>query len=164
MKFLVDGMLGDLARWLRITGQSTEYDPWSEDETLLMKAQKAGMTLLTCDEELTRKAISKKIGCLRVRGDSEAERLANVSRAFGLSLDTSMDAALCPECGNGLRRAAGKEELGGRVPPESLQVYSEFWVCKGADCQKVYWKGSHWKQIQNTVNMAKTLASNANPR
>ncbi len=155
-------MLGGLTRWLRILGQRTEYDPWSEDETLLTRAEKSSMTLLTCDDELCRRALSKKVSYLRVRGDSEAERLAHVSREFGIALDLNMDAALCPECGNDLHRSMQKGELGGLVPPNSLGVYNEFWVCNGADCQKVYWKGSHWKQIQNTVLTSKILATNAN--
>ena len=163
MRFLVDGMLGGLTRWLRILGQRTEYDPWSEDEALLTKAEKASMTLLTCDDELCRRALRKNIRYLRVRGDSETERLAHVSSALGLALDINMDNALCPECGNYLHRATENGELGELVPPNSLRVYNEFWVCDGADCQKVYWKGSHWKQIQSTVHTAKILA-NANSR
>src|SRR6266849_3878961 len=46
MRFLVDGMLGGLARWLRILGQDVRYDASKEDNELLRIAHEENMSCL----------------------------------------------------------------------------------------------------------------------
>ena len=58
-------------------------------------------------------------------------------------------------CGASLR-SVGKEEVAGKVPSGTLSHYGEFWACTG--CGKVYWRGSHWKNISETLDKAKELA------
>jgi len=53
MRFIVDGMLGGLARWLRILGHVVLYDTDSNDTTLLTRAATEEMILLTRDEDST---------------------------------------------------------------------------------------------------------------
>jgi hypothetical protein len=49
LPFIVDAMLGKLARWLRIIGHDTLYDPSLEDETLISIAKHDGRTVVTRD-------------------------------------------------------------------------------------------------------------------
>jgi uncharacterized protein with PIN domain len=56
MRFLVDGMLGGLARWLRILGQEVRYDATAKDNDLLRIAHEENMVLLTRDEELVKRS------------------------------------------------------------------------------------------------------------
>src|SRR5712664_1755750 len=99
MRFLVDGMLGGLARWLRILGQEVRYDASAKDNDLLRTAHEENMVLLTRDDELYQRAMAKKITSALVLGETEEERLAQIARIFGVDLDISMAGTKCPECG-----------------------------------------------------------------
>ena len=159
MRFVVDGMLGGHARWLRILGHDVKYQSNATDSELLQTAQNENMILLTRDTELAQRAKAKKISSLLVLGNTEEERLAQVARTFGISLDVSMATSKCPECGSVLKETS-KTAVADSVPPISLSLYDKFWKCTG--CGKVYWIGSHWKQIQQTIGNARKIAgSNA---
>ena len=157
MKFIVDGMLGGLARWLRMLGYSVVYEANSSDESLLARAATQRMTLLTRDEELQKRAFAKNIPSLIVHGESEYERLAEMANKLGISLTIDIENTLCPECGSTLREAS-KRELSGLIPEASLNLYDRFWRCNNPGCLKVYWPGSHWKQINQTLAKARKLA------
>ena len=153
-KFLLDGMLGSLARWLRICGYDAEYVQSLPDDELLGRAAEAGSVLLTRDVLLFRKAQRAGLDAFIVVGDGDAERLASVARRFSLELNP--DSSRCPVCGGSLSKAV-KDELTGKVPTGTLEAYDEFWVCDS--CGKVFWRGSHWRNIQATINEARELAA-----
>ncbi len=46
-------------------------------------------------------------------------------------------------------REIEKNGVKDKVPEESFNAFNEFWIC--TDCDAVYWKGSHWIQIQDTL-------------
>src|SRR5690348_2967790 len=73
MRFLVDGMLGGLARWLRILGQDVRYEASTEDNELLRIAYEENMVLLTRDEELYQRSLGRKIQSALVLGETEEE-------------------------------------------------------------------------------------------
>jgi len=158
LRFVVDGMLGGLAKWLRILGHTVDYDTRATDNLLLEKASKNQMILLTRDEELYRRAVAKRILCLSVQGANEIERLAEVSKTFNVSLEINIAETKCPKCGGDLREASRSEVLG-RVPDKSLALHDKFWACDTPGCRKVYWMGSHWRQIHNTIEKVRLLAN-----
>jgi uncharacterized protein with PIN domain len=157
MRFLVDGMLGGLARWLRILGQEVRYDSSAKDTDLLRIAHHENMVLLTRDKELYRRAIARKITSALILGETEEERLAQIASTFGLPLDADMAETKCPECGSDLKETS-KNDLVDEVPLASLKVYNKFWKCTDLNCGKVYWVGSHWKQMRHTLEEARKLA------
>ena len=152
-KFLLDGMLGSLARWLRICGYDAEYVQSLPDDELLDRAADGGSILLTRDELLSRKAQRAGLESFIVVGDGDAEGLASVARRFHLELNTV--SSRCPVCGGSLSKVI-KDELTGKVPAGTLEAYDEFWVCDS--CGKVFWRGSHWRNIQATIEEARELA------
>ena len=54
MKFVVDVMLGRLARWLRLLGFDVIYQPDAHDDQLIAIAEAEERTLLTKDARLLR--------------------------------------------------------------------------------------------------------------
>ena len=152
-KFLLDGMLGSLARWLRICGYDAEYVQSLSDDELLGRAAEGGSVLLTRDDLLFRKAQRAGLDAFIVVGDGDAERLASVASRFHLELNPG--SSRCPVCGGSLSQAV-KDELTGKVPAGTLKAYDEFWVCDS--CGQVFWRGSHWRNIQATINEARQLA------
>ncbi len=156
MRFVVDGMLGGLARWLRMLGHNVLYESNASDNALLALAARDQFVLLTRDEELYHRALARKIPALLVTGQKEEERLAELARKCHISLAINMALTRCPECGASLLEAS-REEIANRVPPASLKIYTEFWKCENPNCEKIYWMGSHWKQINQTLTRARRL-------
>jgi uncharacterized protein with PIN domain len=158
LKFVVDGMLGGLARWLRMLGYETEYDSKAVDNNLLRSSQTPETVLLTRDEELYNRALGKNIHSILVLGEKEEIRLAQLARMLGISLEIDMAVTRCPECGSELHEIS-REEASSAVPAKSLELYDRFWRCNNAGCGKTYWVGSHWKQIPHTLEEARKITS-----
>src|SRR5207253_9460984 len=78
LKFVVDGMLGGLARSLRMLGYVTEYDSKADDNILLRNSQTPDTVLLTRDEELYNRALAKSIRSVLVLGDTEEAGLGQL--------------------------------------------------------------------------------------
>lgn len=158
-KFITDGMLGKLTRWLRILGYDVEFKPYEEDEKLLDLAKKTDRILLTSDIELYKRAIKLNVEAFLVNRKSEAENLAKISKKFGLNLDIEeAKETRCPKCNLKLK-IASPEEVKDKVPKTTLKTYKEFWVCTNPKCGKVYWQGSHWKKIGKTLKEVKSLVN-----
>jgi uncharacterized protein with PIN domain len=145
-RFLLDGMLGSLARWLRICGYEASFMKDTSDDELIRRALEEDLILLSRDKQLYRKAQKAGLRCLLIHGDDSVKRLAHVSRRYNLNLTPTQ--SRCPNCGILLRKT-DKRKIEARVPPRTYQAYDDFWFCKA--CGKTYWQGSHWRSIVNTV-------------
>ena len=149
VKFIVDAMLGDVARWLRLLGYDTLYASNVDDREILEKARKENRVIVTRDTGLYWRA--RKLGIravlLRNTGSSVVDKLVVLIRKTGIELPERIDPSKsrCPLCNGELVPVEDKSLISGRVPPKVLSAYDRFWVCKS--CGKVYWLGSHWKNI-----------------
>jgi hypothetical protein len=152
-RFLADGMLGSLARWLRMLGYDVEYAADLPDEKLLAKAKTSNRILLTKDVELYRAASRRLIQVYMVEGRSKAEVLAGLSRRFKLDLCLNPDSSRCPLCNSPLK-SVKRCEIEKIVPANVLRRKRRFWVCINPRCGKVYWRGSHWDKIKETLKKA----------
>ena len=141
-----------MARWLRICGYWAEYVQSLRDVEVLDLVAEGGLILLTRDELLFRKAQRAGLEAFLVTGDGDAARLASIAGRFCLELNP--DSSLCPVCGGSLGEVT-KDGLAGVVPASSLEAYDEFWLCNS--CGKVFWRGSHWGNIQTTIGEAREL-------
>ncbi len=155
-RFLLDGMLGSLARWLRICGYEASFMENTSDDELIRRALEEDLILLSRDKQLCRRSQKAGLECLLVHGDSSVKRLAHVSRRYNLNLTPTQ--SRCPNCGFLLRKT-DKREVEARVPPRTYQAYDDFWFCKA--CGKTYWQGSHWRSIVDTVCTATKFADEA---
>jgi uncharacterized protein with PIN domain len=152
VKFVVDGMLGALSRWLRMMGHDVEYSTSLDDDKLLALAKEERRVLLTRDLELYKRANAKRIGVFYVEGKNEADRLAALAGRFGLGLEIDLRNSRCPKCNTPIRPAP-KMCVADRVEKKTFTHYDEFWKCP--TCKKVYWQGAHWPKIQATLEDAK---------
>src|SRR2546422_10006810 len=73
-------MLGGLARWLRMLGYVTEYDPKADDNSLIQSSQVPDSVLLTRDQELHNRALGKNIHSVLIIGGTEEARLGQLAR------------------------------------------------------------------------------------
>lgn len=152
MKFLADGMLGGLARWLRMMGNDVLYSTELSDNELLCLSKAEGRVLLTRDFELYKRAIGRGLDAFYVEGKRESERLAEVTKRYKLPLEIEMDKSHCPLCNTPIKPAQ-KEQLEDQLQPNTYRYYNQFWQCP--NCRQIYWQGAHWKQISQTITQAK---------
>ncbi|MEM0449210.1 MAG: Mut7-C RNAse domain-containing protein [Methanomassiliicoccales archaeon] len=154
-KFLADGMLGSLARWLRMMGYDTTYYSVLEDDELLKMAKEQGRLLLTRDQDLAARGGRYAI---LITEENLEEQLLQLVHELGLRTDLEM--SRCTEC-NGALESVSKEEVKGRVPQRTLQLQDQFHRC--LSCGKIYWKGTHWANIQRRIAGIEAR-SDRNPR
>jgi len=145
-RFLLDGMLGSLARWLRILGYDTLYHVDMEDDKLRVEAKESDRVLVTRDAELYQKAVNSGAETVLIHSEHTIEQLKELADSQSISL-VPLDTR-CPRC-NGVLDHVDKDEIEGKVPEESYKVFDEYWICH--KCNAIYWKGSHWIQIEKTL-------------
>jgi len=135
-------------------GHDVEYSNSLDDSELLTIAKKEQRILLTRDFELYQRAVSKEVDAFYVEGQTEEQRLAELAKRFGISLEIDMTTSRCPKC-NTQVKPVSKEEVASRVEKNTFEHYTEFWECP--KCGQVYWQGAHWTRIRETL---KTSAQN----
>lgn len=143
LRLLADAMLGRLSRWLRLMGYDTAYATTQPDHRIAAQARAEGRIVLTRDRELARR---KGIRTLLIDSQVLEEQLQEVVSALGPP--AAGTEPRCPRCNAPLVQAATRE-IQARVPAYVLQTHQHFRRC--ADCDKVYWRGSHWQNVQQFV-------------
>ncbi|MCD6324158.1 MAG: Mut7-C RNAse domain-containing protein [Desulfurococcales archaeon] len=155
VKFIVDSMLGDVARWLRMLGYDTLYSRRYEDWRVLQIAEKEGRTIITRDRGLFVKARKRGINAVLIYPEGRTERvLAKIAVKTGIKLVFDPSKTRCPYCNVRLERLSRAEALS-LVPPKVAAAYDTFWRCP--KCGRIYWKGSHWRTIDEVLKKANDL-------
>ncbi|MHA1781887.1 MAG: DUF5615 family PIN-like protein [Promethearchaeota archaeon] len=149
MKFLVDAMLGKLARFLRIFGYDTVFandlksyynvDP-VPDDLLKEYAENNNRIIITKDYPFY-KRVKKKIVFLE--GHNVYDYLKQLKAKLGLEFSFNMEKARCSECNSPLRRVTNISEISNKLEPGTLKNYTQFYQCLNPKCKKIYWEGSH---------------------
>ncbi len=146
-KFLADGMLGKLARWLRALGLDCVFCNGTADDALVRRALEEDRVLLTRDRRLAERRLLRDRVVL-VAGDDWPDQLAEVRRAFDFSAEIR-PLSRCLECNTPLA-AAAPADVAELVPPYVLQTQRQFLRCAG--CGRIYWAGTHRGRIQATLD------------
>ncbi|ELZ91825.1 hypothetical protein C440_15974 [Haloferax mucosum ATCC BAA-1512] len=144
---LLDVMLGTLATNLRMCGYDTVYaldDDGSDpgDEELLERAARDGRVLLTRDVALASQAPRSVLLAARTPIDQLRE-LESVG--FDVSLDETP--TRCGVCNGPVETVDADASVPDYAPrPDETAL----WRCQ--DCGQVFWRGSHWRDVESRVN------------
>jgi len=152
LKFITDGMLGKLTRWLRMLGQDVEYSRSLDDKRLIEMAKRERRILLTRDLKLYQQAVTHGVNAVLVEAATGAENLADLARRFDFKLKIDVAVSRCPKCNTRIRPVP-KDTVIDRIPETTSSYYNEFWECP--NCGQVYWQGAHWKRIEKTLKEAR---------
>ncbi|MEN2999285.1 MAG: Mut7-C RNAse domain-containing protein [Acidilobaceae archaeon] len=155
-KFIVDTMLGDVAKWLRIMGYDVAYSKGYGDQEILEAASLGNRVIITRDRRLYGKAKKSSLEAVLVESMGTPERIAEVAVKARLELRADPSLSRCPECNGELSPTEDKERVRDKVPPQALRAYRVFYVC--TRCGNVYWEGSHWENIRKTLDLARRIA------
>lgn len=148
LQFISDAMLGRLTRWLRILGHPVFYDQALSDDQILSLAQTNNWILLTRDHELHQRAQQQGTLGLYLQGHTISDKLVEIARQFSLSFHLDARVSRCALCGACLTQV-DKTAIQTEIPLGTLSRFTAFWQCES--CSKVYWQGSHWNRISQTV-------------
>jgi len=156
-KFIVDAMLGSLAKWLRLLGYDTLYSTSYNDAQIISIAARAKRIMVTSDKGLYRRAIKAGLRAVLLPESGVTESLARLASAGLVELRVDPSKSRCPLCNGVLKEVTDKNLVRGRVPPGALAKYSKFYVC--TRCGHVYWEGGHWRNIRRIVEEAKLMSA-----
>ena len=144
--FLVDAMLGNIAKKLRLLGYDSEFSSNMNDDELILKANKENRIIITKDELLSRQAKKKNVQLIHVTANNEVEQLVQIYKNLELSKSTiSGTNSRCTIC-NGQLDSIDKDQVRTKVPNGVLEQTDHFWKC--SKCDRIYWEGSHIKNLQ----------------
>jgi len=139
-KFICDGMLGKLCKLLRICGIDTLYS--NKGMTILLEARKENRVVLTRSSQLR-----DKEDIFFIQTSNPAIQLKDVVTHYDLQNDIQLFSR-CIICNSKLK-SVSKESVRERVPYFTYQHFDEYAQCP--DCGKVYWKGSHYKNMLKEI-------------
>lgn len=147
--FVVDATLGQLAKYLRLAGFDTIYDPHKPDALRLKKMASQRSYLLTRCNHIKRCIDSKKI--IFIEYNDPMQQMRQLVKALGLQRDDLKPMSRCPVC-NQKVESLSKDKVIGRVPDYIWQHQSNFSQCPF--CQRIFWPGTHvqrWLGLMDSV-------------
>jgi uncharacterized protein with PIN domain len=144
-RFVCDGSLGGLSRWLRAAGYEAE---WTADETAwqtLSRARSGGpRVLITTNSQVLDhfSALSHATIVLWVPSYLRCvDQTAWIMRDLSLLPKTPR----CMACGGRLV-AVEKQSVSARIPPRTARWKESYTLCRG--CGRLFWEGTHWERIR----------------
>lgn len=153
MKFLCDQMLGTLAKWLRIYGYDTFYANNEMDDADLLEISKGeNRILISRDKKLIQMARRENLKTFEIKTTDLDEQISIVLRR--INIDETKFLSRCLLCNNEVEEIK-KENVRGKVVDRVFENNDKFWFCK--KCNKIYWKGTHYKKMKNSYNNIKKI-------
>jgi len=144
-KFILTKELGRLARWLRILGFDVTYYDSNNLGTLIIEALREERIIVTRRkskiDELEKKTVV-------IAYDDVKGQLRQLIEKLNLQIDKGRMFTRCVIC-NQILVEAKKEEMKNRVPEYVFKTQKDFMACPS--CQRVYWQGSHWGNINKIL-------------
>ena len=147
MKFLVDRMLGKLAKNLRALGYDTLYYHGEDPRQLIEMARQQGRAILTRNTNVIPKRPGDEI--LTVEEDDPDLQVRSLIKRGVVSLDQARPFTRCLLC-NALLKHIPRGEAEGKAPDFIFYHEKEFFQCP--DCSRIYWRGSHHENMQKWLD------------
>jgi len=144
MTFIVDGMLGKLAKWLKILGFNAVFNA-AEDDLILAAARREGRTLLSRDRELVRRA--GRHPALLIESLRWEDQVRQVLAGFEL-WGEARPLSRCLECNEPLK-ILPKDKAANLTIPHVLATAESFSLC--GRCGRVYWPGTHHAAMRAAI-------------
>ncbi|MEM0356025.1 MAG: Mut7-C RNAse domain-containing protein [Desulfurococcaceae archaeon] len=153
-RFIVDTMLGNVARWLRILGYDTVYRRDLKDWDIIRIAKREDRVVVTSDKSLHRKALLNGLLSIYIDNPDISGKLAYIAYITGIRLYVDLGRTKCPICNTDLVKVS-KNNVENKVPRGVYRMYSDFWMCR--KCGKIYWIGGHWVKIEEVLKNARRI-------
>jgi len=153
MKFLIDAMLGRLARFLRIFGYDTVFANDLEelydispipDLKLKQFARESHRIVITKDLQFYHSLCDNRV---YLKGVGVYNYLSQLKSELGLDYNFDPKKTRCSVCNSEMKMVTDKELIRNSVKTETYHNFNEFYRCINPSCEKIFWKGSHIEDI-----------------
>ena len=144
VRFVADSMVGKLAKWLRVLGYDTHYQPHYSPEAIDIFVRD-GRILLT---RYKRRA-EKLGGAVLIRGNQVSEQLMELKRELHLEPARSVWFSRCLICNAILRKA--RERAGDDKIPEYVLYQNRTNISFCPLCGRYFWPGSHRARMEKQL-------------
>jgi uncharacterized protein len=143
-RWLVDEMLGRLARYLRFLGYDTEYVQGATDDEIVQRARRERRRIITRDRLLARRLPD---AILLTRTDI-AGQLGELRAGYAaLRSDVRFDrCSVCNGTLSALAKVPSQAKDVENLPPEVRAGRAPLFAC--SDCGHLYWEGTHTKSVR----------------
>jgi uncharacterized protein len=143
--FLVDSMLGSVARKLRFFGFDTLYIVNSPDDEIITFGINHDRFILTCDKDMYRRIVKAGAQGILLKGSDDLEDISQTFLSYGTLLGQYIHVnSRCSMC-NGLLAERSHAEIGEKINVKIINRQKQFFECKR--CDKLYWEGSHYIRL-----------------
>ena len=146
MRLLVDLMCGGVVSYLRMCGQDTALAGDREleaDEDLLRVAQAETRTIVSRDVSLAARADE----AILLESTAVEDQLVELCET-GVELWLADPPVRCGRCNGRLDRIDSNDTTASYAPdPADFDV----WRCRR--CDQLFWKGSHWERVRETLEL-----------
>jgi hypothetical protein len=138
--FIVDGMLPDLVKWLRILGFFSILIKEVNDVERLLQ-ENPELHFVTSSKKHFSLLNNPKIILLST--DNLSHQLQTIDEQTGIF--SKMDLlSICTKC-NVPVKPADKASLSNIIPEKVKDSFNQFWICPS--CKRAYWNGGHVERI-----------------
>lgn len=155
-RFVVDGHLGKLARWLRMLGFDTKYQRRADGGAIVETALRDGRIILTRDRELLKQW--RVTHGYWVRATEPERQIAEVCGRLHL-VAQFRPFSRCMDC-NGALVQQNADEIAAEVPAKVRERTCTFHRCEA--CGKVYWDGTHVERMRERIASLRAGTSQEN--
>eukprot|EP00742_Colponemidia_sp_Colp-10_P007624 GILJ01008216.1.p1 GENE.GILJ01008216.1~~GILJ01008216.1.p1 ORF type:complete len:811 (+),score=138.75 GILJ01008216.1:45-2477(+) len=158
--FIVDSMMGKLARQLRGLGVDTLYLSTKNHRVLVEIAEEDRRIILTRD----RNFVARRFGppCYLVKANKPKAQLREIRDMFQLSVAEDLICSRCSACNGNEWVLRRPEDLHGEVSEVTRTSYDEFWQC--GQCKKLYWAGKMYDMAQEHFRNLRLDVDQPTPR
>jgi hypothetical protein len=143
-RFVVDSMLGKVAKWLRILGYDAHYE--SLDDSKMLEYTRAGWLVLT-----RRQSWCGRNSVICLHQNAPMDQIRELHAQVPLRAEEGRFLRRCIRCNEPLE-GVDRQEVFGLVPDYTFETVAEFHRC--SRCRRVYWEGSHTLQMADRLRRA----------
>jgi uncharacterized protein with PIN domain len=143
--FAVEKTLGRLAKWLRLLGFDTLYEP-EITAVPFFETLENDRILLTRTQRIKKNWVSRKH--IFIESDHLEQQLGQVVRELDLKAADTRPFSRCLQC-NVLITAVKKDSVRGRVPDYIFETHDLFQKCP--KCARIYWQGTHTQRSREKI-------------
>jgi hypothetical protein len=146
MKFIVDNMLGKLAKYLRMMGYDTFFPAPKNAKELIDLSKDENRAILTRNSIFIRDF--KPENYLFIKSQSFSDQMLQVIKTYNLEINSDKFFTLCLVCNEPLLDIS-KDEVKGKIPEKVYSSFDNFMLCPS--CSRIYWRGGHTQRMENRL-------------
>ncbi|MGD2269596.1 MAG: Mut7-C RNAse domain-containing protein [Desulfobacterales bacterium] len=139
-RFAAEKTLGKLAKWLRLLGFDTLYEPDFGYRSVSDLADH-GRIVLTRTQRIRDKTSAANL--IFIQSDRPLEQLKEIIQKLSLKQTDTHPFTRCLKC-NTVIEPVDKDTIRSEVPDYVWETQHSFRMCPG--CRKIFWRGSHTKR------------------